>query len=141
MQKLTSEKHATIWNNDGIPTVMLQFEEFALVNGIPRVLIHQIRLILIELLQNILKYGFDADNPSKINLQFKMYDRGRFSMKITHRGVAYNPFESTILGYDQFENDLKIDTLGFHLARKYMDQCSYHFALNHNIIFLSKERV
>ena len=141
MPNLTAEKHLIVGHVDHLPSVGLLEESFAAEHGIPSVLVHQVRLILVELLQNMLEHGFDADMTIKINIRLKLYEHGRFSIKISHRGLAFNPFECHRLGPERFENDQPINTLGLHLARKYMDQCTYWRALDHNIVFMSKERV
>lgn len=141
MQQLTSEQYITVYHQEEVPTAVSLLESFGTQNGIPNVLIHQFNLILVELLQSVLKHGFDEEMSSKVNIEFKLYNNGRFSIKISHRGLAFNPFEHTLAGYRRFENDASIDTMSLHLARKYMDQCSYRRALDHNIVFMSKTQV
>lgn len=140
MQKLTSQQHISITSLSYISTAMEQLDAFAMLHGIPKTLSNQTRLILIELLHNMFKHGFEESMPQRINLQLKLYDQGRFSVKITHRGIAYNPFKYSIQ-CKHFESERSLGTLALHLAKKYMDKVSYYLALDYNVIFLSKERV
>lgn len=141
MQQLTSEQHIIIHHQKEVPTAALLLESFGTQNGIPSVRVHQFNLTLAELLHSILKHGFDEDMTTKVNIQLKLYNHGRFCIKISYRGVTFNPFEHTLAGHNRFKNDATIDTLSLHLARKYMDQYTYRCALDHNIVFMSKAQV
>lgn len=141
MQKIISERHVSIHHLEDIELSALLFEEFAQVYGIPTVTVDQVRLILSELLSSIRRNDQYPCEKKPISLTFKIFEKGRLSIKIVHRGVAFNPFENNILSNNRFAHDFKIDTLGLHLARKYMDICTYHRALGYNIIYMKKEQV
>lgn len=141
MQKVISERNINIQYLEDIKLSALLFEEFAQIYGIPNVTVDQVRLILSELLNSIRKNYNQERQKTTISVTFKLFEQGSLSIKIVNKGVLFNPFEENILSSNRFVNDFKIDTLGFHLARKYMDVCTYHRALGYNIIYMKKEQV
>ncbi len=138
MQKVISKRTISIQQQEDIKLSAHLFEEFAQIYGIPKITINQVHLILLELLSSICTKRV---KNNKISLTFKLFEEGSLSIKIVHQGLAFNPFEENILHSKCFFGDFRINTLSFHLTRKYMDLCTYHYALDYNIIYMKKERV
>jgi anti-sigma regulatory factor (Ser/Thr protein kinase) len=141
MQTVLSEKTIGIKYRKDIELSAFLFEEFAQLYGIPNVVVNQVRLILSELLSSIRTHNIQHNNHNAVSLTFKLFKEGSLSIKITHRGQAYNPFEEDVFGGNRFVQDFRINTLGFHLARKYMDVSTYHRSLDYNVIYIKKEQV
>ena len=141
MQKVISEKTVTIQSQEDIKLSAFLFEKFAQTYGIPTITIDQVRLLLLELLASIHNNQFSQEEEDFVSLTFKLFEQGGLSLKVVNKGQAFNPFEQHIVGKNRFANDFKMDTLGWHLAHKYMDICTYHRAVGYNIIYMKKEQV
>lgn len=137
MQNVISERNIKIQYLEDIKLSTALFEEFSQVYGIPQITINQIRLLLLEVLASIRQKNY----TDKISITFKLFEQGSLSIKIVNKGAHFNPFEENFMGNNHFYNDFKIDTLGLHLARKYMDLFTYHRVIGYNIIYIKKERV
>lgn len=140
MQKVISEKTVTIQSQEDIKHSAFLFEEFAQTYGIPTITIDQVRLLLLELLTSIHNNQFSQEEDVLVALTFKLFEQGGLSLKLVNKGDAFNPFEGYIVGKNHFANDFKMDTLGGHLAHKYMDICTYHRAIGYNIIYMKKKQ-
>lgn len=97
----------------------------------------QIDLILEELVQNVISYGYPEGGPGEVEIEIRKLS-GRLLIRIEDDGIPFNPFS---LGLPDTESALMergIGGLGVHFAREYADVHAYSRANGRNRIDLEK---
>ena len=96
-------------------------------------IIFPLRLVLEELLTNIIKYGYDDNGHHEIGIDMKPEDNG-VSVRISDDGHPFNPLtqaHKTEIA-DALE-DQKVGGLGIHLVKQMAKNLNYHRQGNKNI--------
>jgi anti-sigma regulatory factor (Ser/Thr protein kinase) len=120
---------------------VILFEAFAKLVEIPIFLMEKVNTMMNELLSNIIKYGFPNKKAGKITIALELFDTGKLSIKMTDKGVPFNPFQITPPNTKIPIEDRETGGLGIHLVRKLMDEFSYKRMTDRNVILMSKNQV
>ena len=139
--KLNDEMHCKISNElSEINKVIEQFEAFAEKNQLPFALTQKLNIVLDELLNNIISYGFNDEKEHFVEVEIEI--RGeRLIVSINDDGIPFNPFRNdppdTMLSIDE----RNIGGLGIHLVKNLVDEYEYKRQTNRNIITLIKYNI
>ncbi|MCO4769826.1 MAG: SpoIIE family protein phosphatase [Deltaproteobacteria bacterium] len=112
---------------------------FLLERGVEEEIVFHINMVLDELVNNIVSYGFD-DEDDKPSIQLRVdHNPTAVCLTLIDRGKPFNPFDTeepdTSLGIDERE----IGGLGIHLVRSVMDEAKYRRHMGGNEVRLVKQ--
>ncbi|QLA16358.1 ATP-binding protein [Desulfolutivibrio sulfoxidireducens] len=112
-------------------------ESFGERHGFPRKVIYQVRLVLDELLTNVISYGFSDGRKHEIEVEMRLAD-SRLHLRIEDDAKAFDPLQAEPPDLRSPAEDRAIGGLGIHLVRKFMDSVRYERRNGKNRLFLEK---
>jgi len=112
-------------------------EAFGERHDFPRKMIYQIRLVLDELLTNVISYGFSDDKNHEIVVEIRLAD-SRLLFRIEDDAAPFDPLRADTPDLTSTVEDRAIGGLGIHLVRKLMDIVRYEHRDGKNRLFLEK---
>ncbi|NOR39881.1 MAG: ATP-binding protein [Gammaproteobacteria bacterium] len=95
-------------------------------------------LVLDELLTNIISYGLKDSRHDPIILELDIVDE-KLQIRITDGGNPFNPFDKPDPNLDIPLEQSQPGGLGIYLVKKYMDEYSYEYRDEQNIVTLRKK--
>ncbi|MFZ5811693.1 MAG: ATP-binding protein [Thermodesulfobacteriota bacterium] len=114
-----------------------EVESFGERNAFPRKVIYQVRLVLDELLTNVISYGFSDGRKHEIEIRMRLED-SRLHLCIEDDAAAFDPLQAEEPDLRSPAEDRAIGGLGIHLVRKLMDSVRYERREGKNRLFLEK---
>ena len=90
----------------------------------PEKTLSHVRLVVEELMMNIIVHGSDGENVPHIRVHLAQQD-GTLVMEIADDGVAFDPLQIPAPELDSSLDDRPIGGLGVHLVRGLMDSVTY----------------
>lgn len=90
-----------------------------------------IRLILEEIIANIIKHGYDNFPEQPIDLAIEM-EAGRLMMTVEDEGKPFNPLVYQNLNIGKSLDERNIGGQGIHLVKQIADQIDYKRTVNKN---------
>jgi sigma-B regulation protein RsbU (phosphoserine phosphatase) len=121
-----------------IENVKVRFNEFSGQTGLSKNIRRKMNLVFDELLNNIISYAYDDQEPHMIMIDFEL-SGGRLTVSIKDGGKPFNPFEmdapDTTIGL----KERQAGGLGIHLVRSLMDRATYQRRVDSNVVTLIKE--
>jgi len=99
-------------------------DELALVVHLPEETLFQVRLVLEEVLMNVISYGAGGGAVPHVQLNMAHED-GTLSMEIADNGIAFDPLQLPAPDLDAEIDDRPIGGLGIFLVRELMDSVTY----------------
>lgn len=123
-----------------VQTVIEHFEGFGMENNLPFAAIQKFNIVLDELLNNIISYGFKDKNEHDIEVDIELRNL-RLTITIIDDGIPFNP-----TSYSQPDTMLSMEDrnfggLGIHLVKNLVDEFDYKRNTNRNIITLVKYNI
>ena len=97
----------------------------------------KVKLVLEEILMNVISYGGDSTHRPRIILNLSQRD-DLVSMEISDDGIAYDPLTSPSPDLESELEDRPIGGLGIYLVRELMDGVSYRFENGRNHLLVTK---
>jgi anti-sigma regulatory factor (Ser/Thr protein kinase) len=97
----------------------------------------KVKLVLEEILTNVISYGGDSAHRPRIILHLSQRN-DLISMEISDDGVAYDPLTAPPPDLESELEDRPIGGLGIHLVRELMDSMSYRFEDGRNHLLVTK---
>jgi anti-sigma regulatory factor (Ser/Thr protein kinase) len=97
----------------------------------------KVKLVLEEILMNVISYGGDSTHRPRIILNLSQRD-DLVSMEISDDGIAYDPLTSPPPDLESELEDRPIGGLGIYLVRELMDGMSYRFENGRNHLLVTK---
>jgi serine/threonine-protein kinase RsbW len=94
-------------------------------------------LVLEELVQNIVSYGYPDGRPGRIDVTLRQGSH-RIGLTVEDDGDAFDPFSQPDPDFTLDLEDRPIGGLGIHLIRKLMDRHAYRRVDGHNRVDLEK---
>ena len=104
---------------------------------LPAETVFDIRVVLDELISNIIKYGYDDGAVHDIHLTLSA-DAAAVEISIEDDGKAFDPFALPAPDLSLPLEQRPIGGLGLHFVRRLMDIVQYKRDNNHNYMFLKK---
>lgn len=99
----------------------------------------QVDLVLEELVQNIVSYGYPEGNPGQLLVSITE-QAGALLIRIEDDGIPFDPFALPEPDTEAAIEERRIGGLGVHFSRELTDHHSYRRHNNHNCVELVKRR-
>jgi anti-sigma regulatory factor (Ser/Thr protein kinase) len=99
-------------------------DELALAVQLPQETLLHVRLVLEEVLMNVISYGADGAKVPDVQLNMEQKE-GMLFMEIADNGLAFDPLQLPPPDLDADIDDRPIGGLGIFLVRKLMDSVTY----------------
>jgi len=99
-------------------------DELALAVHLPEETLFQVRLVLEEVLMNVISYGAGGGAVPRVKLSMAQED-STLSMEIADNGIAFDPLQLPAPDLDAEIDDRPIGGLGIFLVRELMDSVTY----------------
>jgi anti-sigma regulatory factor (Ser/Thr protein kinase) len=99
-------------------------DELALALHLPEETLFQVRLVLEEVLMNVISYGAGGGAVPHVQLSMAQED-STLSMEIADNGIAFDPLQLPAPDLDAEIDDRPIGGLGIFLVRELMDSVTY----------------
>jgi len=112
-------------------------DEFALAVHLPEETLFQARLVLEEVLMNVISYGAGGGAVPDVQLNMAQKD-GTLSMEIADNGIAFDPLQLPAPDLDADIDDRPIGGLGIFLVRELMDSVTYRRDGDWNRLMVTK---
>ncbi|MGI9530317.1 SpoIIE family protein phosphatase [Lutimonas sp.] len=142
-----SDKHSgeqtSVWINNKIeemPKVIEFFEEFAARNDMTTEATQKFNIVLDELLNNIISYGFNDPKEHEIEVKFQLKYL-RLIITIEDDGIPFNPFRNESPDIKLAISERKLGGLGVHIVKNLVDEYAYIRQANKNVINLVKYNI
>ena len=100
--------------------------------------VYAANLAIEELVTNIIKYGYDDQDPHEISLGLSAENR-LFKIEIRDDGHEFNPFDQPEPDTSLPADEREIGGLGIHFVRHMLDSYDYQRVNGENIVTLSKK--
>ena len=113
--------------------------EFLSEEGVPDRTIHHVRLVIEELVSNIVRYGFDDAAPHRIEVDIRSEPR-RVAVTIEDTGRAFDPNAAPPPPLDQPLEERRLGGLGIFLVKKLTSELAYTRVDNRNRVRAIVER-
>ena len=111
--------------------------DFCKKNNLSKEINRAIDLALDEILNNIMKYGYDDNNEHEIAVKLLLSDN-TLSMIIEDDGRPFNPLDVPEPDTEASLEDRTVGGLGLYLVRNVMDSIQYTYENNKNVINMIK---
>ena len=136
----TNEKHSLTLPNDveAIPRLASFVEEVAESYGADLSVTMSINLALEEAVVNVMNYAYPQGTYGEIDITATFCDNA-IIFTISDTGTPFDPTKVTDPDTTLSAEDRPIGGLGIHLVRQIMDEVSYSYENNHNILTLKKK--
>jgi anti-sigma regulatory factor (Ser/Thr protein kinase) len=108
----------------GLEKADKSLDELALAVQLPEETLFQVRLVLEEVLMNVISYGAGDGAVPHVQLNMAQKD-GTLSMEIADNGIAFDPLQLPAPDLDAEIDDRPIGGLGIFLVRELMDSVTY----------------
>jgi len=112
-------------------------DELALAVQLPEETLFQVRLVLEEVLMNVISYGAGDGAVPHVQLNMAQKD-GTLSMEIADNGIAFDPLQLPAPDLDAEIDDRPIGGLGIFLVRELMDSVTYRRDGDWNRLMVTK---
>lgn len=136
----TIEKHSlTLPNNvEFIPQLAAFIEEVTESYGIDPSVTMSINLALEEAVVNVMNYAYPEGTIGEIDISVTFSD-GSITFTIKDTGTPFDPTKVSTPDTSLSAEERPIGGLGIYLVRELMDEVSYCYENNHNILTLKKK--
>ncbi|MFQ5643451.1 MAG: ATP-binding protein, partial [Thiogranum sp.] len=115
--------------------VIAWFETFADTHALDDPVRRKVKLVLDELLANVMAYGWPDSPVGAIEVGLKLR-RGDLVITLSDDGVPFNPLQASRPDVQRALSERKPGGLGIHLTRELMDELSYRRSADRNIVTL-----
>lgn len=122
---------------DSVEQVAVAVGELADTQGWSEEIRFHVDLVLEELVQNIVSYGFEGRSPGTIELSISQTEKV-LRLFIADDGTPFNPFDLPEPDTQAPLAERSIGGLGIHFARTFMDRYGYRFEASRNCVELLK---
>ena len=136
----TMEKQTISLPNDvqKVPELAAFIEEVAESHGADMSLTMSINLALEEAVVNVMNYAYPQGTSGEIDITVA-YTNGTLVFTISDAGTPFDPTKVSDVDTSLSAEERPIGGLGIHLVRQIMDEVSYSYEKNHNILTLKKK--
>ena len=120
-----------------IRTVIEAFDAFAETRGVPLEVRRRVNVVLDELLNNVVSYGYDDEDEHVIAVRFEC-STGRLLVRVVDDGRPFNPLEQGPPDPKESIEEAGLGGVGIHLLQNLMDEASYRRRSESNVLELVK---
>lgn len=124
---------------EDITRIIDQFDRFARDHSFAESMIRKLKLILDDMLNNIVNYAFNDESTHEIDVNFKIHDTD-ISIQFIDDGHPFDPFtDSQTPDLDGSAEERDVGGLGIHLIKSTVDRYEYRRRSKKNIVTLFKK--
>lgn len=140
MEKYLDKKLSIRIKNDlsELERVVQLFHQFSRKNKLPIKISNSIDLVLDEILNNIISYGYNDQKEHEIDIQLSISD-GQLILQIEDDGREFNPLDISEADRESPMEEREIGGLGIHLIRNAMDEVYYIYKNKKNYLIMKKK--
>ncbi|MCX6969734.1 MAG: ATP-binding protein [Verrucomicrobia bacterium] len=120
-----------------IPPAADEVERHLAGQGVPAEILYVARLVIEELVSNIIKYGYDDNGPHEIRINACIQD-GTLSLEVSDDGHPFNPLDAPDPPLHLPAHERPIGGLGLHFIRSMTDSLDYKRHEGRNIVTVRK---
>ncbi len=129
----------TLPNNvETVPQLSSFIEDMAEKHGVDPSVIMNINLAIEEVVVNVMNYAYPKDIVGEVNIT-ATYENRMLIFTIRDSGVPFDPTSATSPDIDLSVDERPIGGLGIFLVRQIMDEISYSYENNQNVLTLKKK--
>ncbi len=121
----------------GLEAADRALDEFAVHMAWPETTLFQVRLVLEEIMMNVISYGSDGAAIPHVRLDLAQQGVA-LSMEIADDGIAFDPLQAPAPDLDADIDDRPIGGLGVFLVRELMDGVTYRREAGWNRLSVTK---
>jgi len=114
-----------------------EVDSFVKTNSLDDEVKHDIKLVLDEIITNIISYAFDDDNEHEISVKIYI-DNNKLSINIEDDGRPFDPLEYPQPDTSKPLEERDIGGLGVFFVRELMDEIEYERKEKKNILTITK---
>lgn len=125
-----------------IPRLAEIVQQFGRDNGLSVDDIMRIRLVLDEVVVNIVAHGYEdagAENHHPIQIHLELDDRDVLTIRVTDNARAYDPRTAPSPRFDLPVEERRKGGLGVHIVKAIMDTINYQRVDGQNVLTLTKK--
>ena len=122
---------------DQLTSVMTALEEFSQRASLDMSTAQSAELVLDELLNNSISYGFPAGGKHTITVELESQEDA-LQIKVSDDGVPFNPFERPAPDLESSIEERELGGVGIHLVKNFMDEYRYERVAGRNVVTLLK---
>jgi anti-sigma regulatory factor (Ser/Thr protein kinase) len=111
--------------------------EFGRRHGLPESVLHDLNLVVGELLTNIISYGYIDDGEHEITVRLSV-EPGEITVEVEDDGKPFNPLEIPEADTTKSLDERAVGGLGIHLVRKLTDGLEYRRHEGKNLLAMRK---
>ena len=124
---------------DELKRLNIFLEELADEWNIPLKPIHQLNLVLEEIISNIIFYAFDDNEAHDILINLHL-EKDSVKVTVTDTGKAFDILAAEVYGeVDKPADERSVGGLGIHFVKELMDRVEYERKNDQNILTLYKK--
>ncbi len=123
---------------EDMPIVTSMLGRFAGENGLPQSVLHDLNVVLDEVLNNIIAYGYEDGAQDEIKVRLERRD-GEIVLLIEDQGRPFDPRQVSAPDLIAPLHARKVGGLGVHFMRSLMDDLTYTRAGDTNRLCLTKK--
>ncbi len=117
--------------------VAAAFAEFADAHALPVPVRRSVNVVLDELLDNVLSYGFAGRPDGEVTVEMEL-GGDRLRLTLTDDGPPFDPFGAAAPDTTLPVAERRVGGLGIHLVRRMMDEVGYERRGDRNVVTLAK---
>jgi anti-sigma regulatory factor (Ser/Thr protein kinase) len=137
---MSASFHQIIANDfAALKELMDRATEFLESHGVDAQAVYRINLALEEMVTNIIKYGYDAPEPHKIEVTLDVRAQ-EVALVIIDDGHDFNPVLQERRPPAEKSEDREIGGLGIHLVKKLLDRMDHRREQGRNILEITTRR-
>ncbi len=113
--------------------------DFGRENRLSEDLVREIRLVLEEIVTNIISYGYEdrADHAIDVDLVTSEQD---ITLRVRDDARPFNPLEQPVPDLEVPIEDRGIGGMGIHIVREIMDEIDYKREDNGNLLVMTRHK-
>lgn len=120
-----------------MPKVIEAFEQFGVKNDLSFGVIQKFNIVLDELLNNIISYGFKDNMNHEIEIEVELR-KEKLIIILSDDGIPFNPFRNDPPDTKLSIEERNLGGLGIHIVKNLVDEYEYKRYTDKNIITLIK---
>ena len=114
------------------------FNNLCVQYQLPEKINHAFDLVLDEILNNIINYGYDDQNEHAINIEIRISD-SQVTLIIEDDGRQFNPLDAPEADTQSPLEERRIGGLGIHLVKTAINHIHYKYENNKNCLTIKKD--
>jgi anti-sigma regulatory factor (Ser/Thr protein kinase) len=120
-----------------IERIAAAISAFGQKNDLSDEVIYDLRLVLEEIVSNIIKYGYKDNEEHQIDIQINL-ERNILTLEVKDDGNPFNPLEVGNTAVERPLDERGAGGMGIYIVKNLMNKSEYHRVENSNILLLKK---